>query len=408
MAVPFATGPLLWSDDFDEYPDGAVTSVTDGAWLNPLWSGQGPLRILSGDLAGGAAAGWHDAYSAQALGLGDYIFHVATKPDDDRGMWLDVLAAAPGTTPISFVVNALAGTDRMRLFRDGSTTLVDVNREFASGDALGIRVESGGLVSLWHLPSGDAGSAVQVGTTQEIAGLPSSGRIGVETNTGNLRVSRIEFRSLVPDEEGVEANTLGHDGGELATVQVIVGIPGDALAIDDEEEATAFLQVAPGALADTAAEDDEEEATARAYLAEPPVSGDAVAVDEEEDATAAPVLGAPDRPRDPLPLDGVPHLAWPLRLAGARLDTVEQDTLVDVRQCVHVLLRTPLNARPLAPTVGVEDPTFSTGVDPLVLAGQVEGVEDRARLRVEALGPDGGGRQRVYVHVELAGQEDEP
>lgn len=105
----------------------------------------------------------------------------------------------------------------------------------------------------------------------------------------------------------------------------------------------------------------------------------------------------------------IPHLAFPLRLAADGLAVVEQDELDDVRQCVHVLLRTPLGARPLAPDVGVEDPTFSTGIDPEALTAQIEEQEDRARVTITASGPDETGEQNVTIAVAVAGAgDDEP
>ncbi len=98
----------------------------------------------------------------------------------------------------------------------------------------------------------------------------------------------------------------------------------------------------------------------------------------------------------------VPHLAFPLRRAPAgELLAVEQDTLEDVRQCVHVLLRTPRGARPLAPDVGIEDPTFTSGVQAEVLQAQLEDDEDRAHVDVAAgrVGPTGA--QAVQVNVQL-------
>ncbi|WP_217913248.1 hypothetical protein [Miltoncostaea marina] len=108
------------------------------------------------------------------------------------------------------------------------------------------------------------------------------------------------------------------------------------------------------------------------------------------------------------PLAGeVPHLAFPLRLNSDRaLATVEQDTLADVRQCVHVIARTPRGARPLAPEVGIDDPTFTGGVAPDVIAAELEGDEPRARVSVEATGPGADGRQTVAVRVALASEED--
>lgn len=99
----------------------------------------------------------------------------------------------------------------------------------------------------------------------------------------------------------------------------------------------------------------------------------------------------------------VPHFAYPMRISAGRLALVEQDTIDDVRQCVAVLLRTPLGLRPLAPEIGVLDPTFSAGVDPQELAAQLEQQEERAEVSIETAGPDASGRERVSVRVSLSG-----
>lgn len=101
----------------------------------------------------------------------------------------------------------------------------------------------------------------------------------------------------------------------------------------------------------------------------------------------------------------VPHLTWPLRMAGPRLAAVEQDSIEDVRQCVHVLLRTPPGARPLAPEVGIDDPTFGV-VDPGEITGYLADHEPRAVVSVTETGPDAGGRQAVTVAVALAEEVD--
>jgi phage baseplate assembly protein W len=100
----------------------------------------------------------------------------------------------------------------------------------------------------------------------------------------------------------------------------------------------------------------------------------------------------------------VPHLAWPLRLtADGTFLTVEQDSLDDVRQCVAVLLNTPRGVRPLAPDVGIEDPTFA-GADPDGLQQTLEEQEPRATLTVTAGPPDATGEQTVQIIVDLASE----
>jgi phage baseplate assembly protein W len=103
----------------------------------------------------------------------------------------------------------------------------------------------------------------------------------------------------------------------------------------------------------------------------------------------------------------IPHLAFPLRLDGGSFAVVEQDTVEDVRQCVHVLLRTPLGIRPLAPEVGVDDPTFTEGVDGDALAAQLEEQEPRAVVTVTTSPIDERGEQVLEVRVALAGEADD-
>lgn len=98
----------------------------------------------------------------------------------------------------------------------------------------------------------------------------------------------------------------------------------------------------------------------------------------------------------------VPHLAFPLRITSGTFAAVEQDTIEDVRQCVHVLLSTPIGARPLAPEIGVEDPTFTEGIDPELMQAMLEEQEDRAAITVAVALVSGTGEQHITVDVQLA------
>jgi phage baseplate assembly protein W len=105
----------------------------------------------------------------------------------------------------------------------------------------------------------------------------------------------------------------------------------------------------------------------------------------------------------------IPQLTYPLALTGGDFAQVEQGTLDDVRQNVLVLLRTPLGVRPLAPDVGVQDPTFTT-VDPEALQATLTDAdtgEPRARVTVTADPIDPAGEQRVAVDVALADDAEE-
>lgn len=103
-----------------------------------------------------------------------------------------------------------------------------------------------------------------------------------------------------------------------------------------------------------------------------------------------------------------PHLEFPPRLTeDGQFAAVEQDSLADVRQCVHVLMRTPVGSRPLAPTIGMDDPTFSEGVDPDLLTAALQEQEPRASIGITADQVDDDGDQRVTVDVLLAAEEAE-
>lgn len=97
------------------------------------------------------------------------------------------------------------------------------------------------------------------------------------------------------------------------------------------------------------------------------------------------------------------HLAWPFRLSGRRLGTVEQDSIDDVKQNVHSYLATARGERPLSPDFGLEDPTFGPGINSARIARDIEDAEDgRARVEITATGPDSSGRMSVRVSVDLA------
>lgn len=105
-----------------------------------------------------------------------------------------------------------------------------------------------------------------------------------------------------------------------------------------------------------------------------------------------------------MPYPEIPHLAWPLELLpNGALATVEQDTIEDIEQCVHVLLKMPAGSRPLAPLVGrVDDETFiGTDADELETRLTDPDVgEPRAvvSVTVDGKAPD----QTVSVEIALA------
>ena len=99
----------------------------------------------------------------------------------------------------------------------------------------------------------------------------------------------------------------------------------------------------------------------------------------------------------------IPHLAWPFRyVPGSHtLAQVEQDSIEDVEQNVLAYLRTQREERSLSPDFGMEDLTFSPGVNTQRLAAEIEEAEDRASVTVTA-NNNGAGRTSIDVVVELA------
>jgi hypothetical protein len=97
------------------------------------------------------------------------------------------------------------------------------------------------------------------------------------------------------------------------------------------------------------------------------------------------------------------HLAWPFRLSGRRLLTVEQDSIDDVEQNVRSYLATAKGDRPLSPDFGLDDPTFSASVSGERLAADIMEQEDRANVEVDVSPQDGTGRTSITVTVDLDG-----
>jgi hypothetical protein len=104
----------------------------------------------------------------------------------------------------------------------------------------------------------------------------------------------------------------------------------------------------------------------------------------------------------------VPVFDYPLRMqADGTPAVVEQGSLEDVRASIHMLMRTPRGSRPLAPDIGVDDPTFGPGVDGDELAADLEAQEPLAALTVTVSPGDGPGDEVVRVEVDLALEDEE-
>lgn len=67
-----------------------------------------------------------------------------------------------------------------------------------------------------------------------------------------------------------------------------------------------------------------------------------------------------------------PHLSWPLRLAGSRLATVDQDSPDEISQRVWALMRTPRGWREEYPDMGVNTLFRDGGADLVEIARQLD------------------------------------
>lgn len=99
----------------------------------------------------------------------------------------------------------------------------------------------------------------------------------------------------------------------------------------------------------------------------------------------------------------IPHLSVPLRLAGDRLATVEQDSLEEVGQCVETICRYPVGSRPELPEFGIPDFTFRpVPISPTELADAIGEWEPRATALVEET-PDLFKNATEILSVEVRG-----
>lgn len=100
-----------------------------------------------------------------------------------------------------------------------------------------------------------------------------------------------------------------------------------------------------------------------------------------------------------------PKLAFPIRFAGGRPVTVEQDSLDEIAQCVEVALRYPVGFRHDLPEFGTPDQTFRmNGADPDAIRRAVARWEPRVEALVDER-PDVFDALVSRVTVEARGGE---
>lgn len=98
-----------------------------------------------------------------------------------------------------------------------------------------------------------------------------------------------------------------------------------------------------------------------------------------------------------------PHLRTPFSIVGSSPAEVEQDSDVEIDQCIEAVLRTPVGTRIEDPEFGRPDETFRTqGPNPNadIYVAAVEAGEPRARAR-------GTARVEETIKQVLIEREDE-
>lgn len=108
-------------------------------------------------------------------------------------------------------------------------------------------------------------------------------------------------------------------------------------------------------------------------------------------------------------MDDVPHLALPLRVAGERYVSVQQDTVDEVTTTVAAITLFPLGYRIERPDFGVAPLELQRRPLPVIEIEQaVEAFEPRAEVTViEApIDPFDPGAAHVRVEVSLAESEE--
>jgi hypothetical protein len=97
----------------------------------------------------------------------------------------------------------------------------------------------------------------------------------------------------------------------------------------------------------------------------------------------------------------VEHLALPLRIVGARMAYLAQDTDADVAQCCEVVARYRPGVRLDDPDFGLPDQAHQQGgADLAEIASVLQAHEPRAAVAAESLGTDPLGlAQRVLVRA---------
>lgn len=98
-------------------------------------------------------------------------------------------------------------------------------------------------------------------------------------------------------------------------------------------------------------------------------------------------------------MDDIPHLAVPIRLAGNKFVTNQQDTDDEIIACVWAICQTPKEHRAEKPAFGIDDPTFEDmPIDTNSIEDQIAEWEPRAVIEIDLI-TDIEGIQTVSIEV---------
>jgi phage baseplate assembly protein W len=101
----------------------------------------------------------------------------------------------------------------------------------------------------------------------------------------------------------------------------------------------------------------------------------------------------------------VPKLKLPFRVTNGAAEVVEQDSFEEVRQCVEVLVRTPVGTRIDEPSYGVRDQTFKEDPAGSDIEDLVEAIEEWEPRAVYTLDDDDVEDLLKKIHINLDVQE---
>lgn len=197
--LPVASGSDFFTETFP-YADGALATVGSAKWVNPLYTGQASVQVVSGAIRASVNGTYTDAASVgNSYGDGDYLFQLATLPGTSgHRAFLHICAKRQSEGGVdSYAINynqQSTPTAAINRFDDGTSTPILAAQSltgFAAGHWLCLR-KYGSDLSLYR--SADGITWTQVGTTVQDATY-TSGRIGIETNSATVSVDNVAGRT---------------------------------------------------------------------------------------------------------------------------------------------------------------------------------------------------------------------